>query len=293
VGQLSTGYLPSGGKFLGVPLNYSFSLSHLTLLQCAPPQAVEIASRCGYSFVGLRLFPSGADGIAYPLMTDRAMMRDTLGRMTDTGVGVFDIESVCLDDATSPAFYGPLLEAGAELGARTVLVSAFDTDRARLTDRFAALCEAAAGLGLLCHLEFIPWSAVRTPSEARQIVEESNQPNARVLLDTLHLDRSGGSVKDLVGLSGAMDYFHLCDAPPYQGGGKEELLHTARFARLLPGEGMVDIQPVFQAASANSVIGIEVPSIDLMRKLGAEQLARQALMAAKSTIADLCPRAAS
>lgn len=109
-------------------MSFVFSLSHLTVLQSAPPRAVEIAARSGYSHLGLRLIPSGPGGIAYPLMTDKAMMRETRMRLADTGMRVFDIESVRLDAAMSAGNYLPFLQTGAELGARTVIASGFDPD---------------------------------------------------------------------------------------------------------------------------------------------------------------------
>ncbi|EJT01985.1 sugar phosphate isomerase/epimerase [Rhizobium sp. CCGE 510] len=265
-------------------MSLTFSLSHLMLLQIAPPAAVDIAARVGYDFIGLRLLPSGPGGIAYPLMSNRALMRDTRARLADTGMRVFDIESISLNTTTALDDYLPLFQAGADLGARTVLASCYDPDPERVADNFAALCEAAAGFGLMVHLEFIPWSVIRTPMEARRMIESSQQPNARVLLDTLHLDRVGGTAQELSSLAGGLDYIHVCDALKYAGGGDEERLHTARFNRLLPGDGEIDFQPVITAIPANAVIGIEVPSTSMMERFGAEELARRALLAAKKII---------
>lgn len=137
----------------------------------------------------------------------------------------------------------------------------------------------------MVHLEFIPWSSVRTPSDARKVIEMSGRPNARVLLDVLHLDRSEGTAQDLADLDGALDYLHLCDARRLHAGSEDDLIGTARFARLLPGDGEIDLRSVIKAAPADAVIGIEVPSIKLRRRLGAEELARRALLATKKLIA--------
>lgn len=265
-------------------MSFSFSLSHLMLLQSSPALTVDIAARCGYDFVGLRLLPSGPGGTAYPLMTDKGMMRDTRTRLADNAMRVFDIESISLDAATVAENYLPLFEAGAELGARTVLASCYDPDPARMADHFAILCDEASKFGLMIHLEFIPWSVIKTPTEARALIESSQRPNARVLLDTLHLDRSGGSVQELSGLAHGMDYFHVCDALAYDGGGDEERIHTARFDRLLPGHGNIDLQPVIKAAPDDAVVGIEVPSDRMIQQWGPEGLARQALIAAKTVV---------
>ena len=36
-------------------MTYEFSLAHLTVLQCSPPEMVTIASETGYQFVSLRM----------------------------------------------------------------------------------------------------------------------------------------------------------------------------------------------------------------------------------------------
>ena len=48
-----------------------FSLAHLTLLNCAPPELTEIAARAGYDFVSLRPMGMGNPGdrcIRWPAM---------------------------------------------------------------------------------------------------------------------------------------------------------------------------------------------------------------------------------
>ncbi|MGX1319352.1 hypothetical protein AB7M17_002805 [Bradyrhizobium sp. USDA 377] len=45
----------------------NFSLAALTALELTPPQSIEVAARCGYDHVGLRLLPATPGGVAYPL----------------------------------------------------------------------------------------------------------------------------------------------------------------------------------------------------------------------------------
>ena len=63
----------------------SFSLAALTVLELAPPEMIELAARCGYEKVGLRLLPATPGGIAYRLMDDAPLMRETLARLQATG----------------------------------------------------------------------------------------------------------------------------------------------------------------------------------------------------------------
>jgi len=67
------------------------SLAHLTVISLAPPQMVDVASRTGYRYVGLRLIAVTPDSPGYPLMNDKTMMRETKVRLADTGIGVHDI----------------------------------------------------------------------------------------------------------------------------------------------------------------------------------------------------------
>lgn len=113
-------------------MSTEFSLAHLTILDEPPPAAIEVASRAGYRYAGLRLLPAAPGGIAYPLMEDAALLRETLARMRATGVGVFDLEIVRLGPATDPRAFLPFFEAGAQLSARAVLVAGDDPDAARL-----------------------------------------------------------------------------------------------------------------------------------------------------------------
>jgi len=71
-----------------------FSLAHLTLLDLTPVELITVAARSGYQKVGIRLTAASPGGAAYPLMRDAPALRDTLARIRDTGVGVFDLEII-------------------------------------------------------------------------------------------------------------------------------------------------------------------------------------------------------
>ena len=135
-----------------------FSLAHLTALDVDPPGLVTIAARAGYQKVGLRLLPASPNGIAYPLMSDKAALAVTIERLRDTGVEVFDLEIIRLNPQFQANDFMLFFEVGARLGAKAMLIAGDDPDEARLTASFAALCEAAAPFGLSADLEFMPWT---------------------------------------------------------------------------------------------------------------------------------------
>ena len=56
---------------------------------------------------------------------------------------------------------------------------------------------AAAPYGLTADLEFMPWTYVPDLATANKIVAQAGQPNAGVLVDALHFDRSNSSIAEL------------------------------------------------------------------------------------------------
>jgi sugar phosphate isomerase/epimerase len=263
-----------------------FSLAHLTVLPLAPPDMVAVAARTGYRYVGLRLLAATPGGVAYPLMRDRAMMRETKARLADTGVAVLDIEIVRLEPYTAVESFIPFMEAGAELGARHVITAGNDPDRARLIARFAALCEAAAPFGLTIALEFYPWTDVPDLPSAAAVVAAAGRRNSGILVDVLHFHRTGGLVEDLDRIPDwRLPFVHLCDAPAAIPATTEALILTARSERLLPGEGGIDIGNIMRHMPANIPVALEVPMERLTALVGPEECARRARAAAGHVLA--------
>lgn len=263
-----------------------FSLAHLTALHLPPPQLLSIAARAGYEKVGIRLAPATSTGLAYPLMHDPGALAETLARVKDTGVGVFDLELIRIDAGFDPAKHLAFLEVGARLGAKAMLVAGDDADEGRLTASFAALCEAARPFGLSADLEFMPWTKVANARTALRIVTAAAQPNGGVLVDALHVARSATSLADIAAIPRQhLHYAQICGAPAETPATLEGLLHTARSERLLPGEGGIDIVGLFAALPADLPISVEIPSQTQVAALGAEEWARRTLVASKHTLA--------
>ena len=65
-----------------------FSLAHLTILGCTPPEMTYIAARSGYDFVSLRLICMGVPGEAECLMIAYISHIMTIARLKRSGVKV-------------------------------------------------------------------------------------------------------------------------------------------------------------------------------------------------------------
>ncbi|GLW31041.1 TIM barrel protein [Actinoplanes regularis] len=266
---------------------HDFSLAHLTALSLSPPELVDAAAEGGYRYVGLRLTRVTPQEPHYPLATDPALMRTTKVRLAATGVEVLDIELARISPDDDPDDFKRFLEAGAELGARHVIAQLPDPDRNRKIDRYARLCELARPFGLTLDLEFPSWTETPDLHTAVRILREAGQPNAGILVDLLHFARSGSSIAELRQLPPEWFHFvHVCDAPPAVPATNEGLIHTARFERLFPGEGGIDVHGILEALPPGLPYALEIPRATLVAQVGGKQHARMALAATREYLAN-------
>ena len=270
-------------------MNAQFSLAALTVLSLAPPDMVTCAAEAGYRGIGLRLIPATAEEPSYPdFVGDTPLVREVERRLQDTGVRTLDIEIFRLQPQTRVEDYRAALETGARLGAANVLVAGNDPDRARLVDRFAALCALGAPLGLAMNLEPMPWTDVRTFADALSVVEASGHENAAVLVDAIHFDRAADAPAALrAAPRQRLRYVQLCDAPAERPRDMAVVLQQARTARMIPGEGGLDLRALLSALPRDLPMSLEVPMPALVRQVGAVAAARRLRTAAESLLATL------
>lgn len=235
----------------------ALGVAHLTALQLAPADLVRQAAGAGFSAVGLRLHPATAGGLCYPL---DAAARQALKVLLDAeGMAVSDIEFVELTPDVDVAACLPLLEAGADLGAVSLTVSGDDPQFSRLTDHYAHLCELAVDFGLRVDLEFMRWRAVGNLAQARQIVEGAGQANGGILVDALHLFRSGGDVAMLADIDPRwLRAVQLCDAP-LLAPPDELIIAEAREGRLPPGQGQLPLAGLLAVLPRDVQVSVEMP----------------------------------
>ena len=237
----------------------SLSLSHLSALDMAPPDLVSVAGEAGYQAVGLRLNPAAPGAVSYPLGIGTPALKETLRRMKDTGVAVYDVEFIPLSPEIDVAGCEPLFETASDLGAQRVNVSGDDPDFTRLAARFAELCELAERYGLGVDLEFMRWRQVGSLAQAADIVRSAGSPNGAVLLDALHLFRSGGSAEDVATLdAGLIRSVQLCDAP-VEAPPPDRIINEARNHRLAPGSGGLPLAELVNRLPTNVAFAVEVP----------------------------------
>jgi len=264
------------------------SLAHLTVLEASPTQLTILAARAGYAFVGLRLIPVTPSETPWPLISSRAMLRETKRALADNGVGVLDVELVRLTPDLDVADLEGLLETAAELGARHVLTQVHDGDFVRAGEKYAALCDRAVGFGLTCDLEFLPWTDMRDVGDAMTFLNAVNHDHGGLCIDTLHLARSGSPPEIIDAIPPRWLHFaQICDAPAKAPQTREGLIEAARGERLWPGQGGLPLRAVIERLPPGAPLALEIPNRELALKMPAEARVRGAAEAARALLAEM------
>ena len=262
-----------------------FSLAHLTVLGCPPPEMIYIASLAGYEYASLRPIYMRLPGEPnYDMAHNPEMLRQTKTAMADTGIRIHDIELARITDDIDVSEYEPAMEVGAELGARCLLSSIWTQDRGRYMDQFAKMAELAGKYNLSVELEFVTWASVWNLQGVKEVLEAQTAPNVGMMLDMLHFYRSRVNLSELDPLPQKWFRFvHLNDAP--QGipdrSDVAALAFTGRDARLYPGEGAAPIAGIMRKLPP-VVCSVELPHTARARELGYAEHARRCLQTSKA-----------
>src|SRR5581483_5742667 len=100
--------------------------------------------------------------------------------------------------------------------------------------------------------------------------------NGGILIDALHFDRGGSRVEEIASVPPSrLRYVQLCDAPAERPRAVADLLHQARAARLMPGDGGLDLRGLLRALPRTIPISVEVPMQALARTMPALERARR------------------
>jgi len=210
---------------------------------------------------------------------------------------VLDVEVVRLSPDWDEALEQRLVEWAHALGARHLLVVSDDSDRARTLDGLARVARRCDEAGLTAVLEFMRFTHPRTLDAAvalaREIGPPQGPPLGGVLVDALHLDRSGGQPEDLDAFEPSLfPYVQICDAPARPTADDvDALIAEARHGRLEPGAGALPLAALLQRFPPATPISVEVQSDALERTTSPEARARLLMNATLAVIEGAQPTA--
>jgi sugar phosphate isomerase/epimerase len=236
------------------------SLSPLTVGRPDPITMVAAAEAGGFSSIGLTLTVPG--GGVSQLCTDRTLRRTVRRRLADTGVSVLDVGAVVLGADLDTDGVRAVLEAGRDLGASRLIVLNQHEDLHRARADLAAVSDLAGSFDMLVGVEFMPYTATRNLAAAGDLVSQVDAANAGVVLDVLHLYRSGGTVADVVSLRGSpLQLVQLCDARRVAPG-PHALRDEALTDRLYPGQGDLPLHRLLEVLPADVPLAMETPTAE-------------------------------
>lgn len=235
-------------------------LEHQTVFGLPPVEFVNLAADlgCRYIAVGLSGGPYNPHGYQpYSLRDDAALRRRMLAAMRARGVSISLGEGFTVRPGGDISSSAADLDTLAELGVPKINTVSLDPDLSRSLDEFGLLTEMAAARGMETTIEFAPSLTVSDLGAALSAVRHVARPDFRLLIDTMHLVRSGHTAADLAAIDpGLIGYVQLSDNTIRQRG---LVYREDSVDRMVPGEGELPLREILAVLPPDVVIGLEVP----------------------------------
>lgn len=236
------------------------SLAFLTVQGCPPVEHVKCAAAAGYDAAGLRLIAPHGLALADPIVGNKPLIRKIKAAATDLGISFLDGEVFTLLPETDVEAWLPVIETAGEFGMPIMQITCEDPELSRAADNLGRIADAAAQYGIEMAIEFMRWRSAATIEDASRLAAATGRDNVGILLDALHLSRSGGSPAAVAALpQDLILYLQLCDAPTEQPATNADCIAEARGARMLPGDGGLWLKDLMKVLPANIAISVETP----------------------------------
>jgi sugar phosphate isomerase/epimerase len=254
----------------------AIGIENISVFGMPPVEFVQLAADLGCQHIstGLTGFAFGIyDYPIFSLRDDVPLRREMIAAMRDTGVSISLGEGCTVRaDANARDLAGDL-DLFAELGTPRINTVSMDPDFNRTCDEFAVMAEMCAERGLRITTELAPTLTIDSLPKALAALRQIGRPEFRLLIDTMHINRSGSRPEDIAALDpDLIDYIQVADAlriptiPSY--------MEEAMFERMVPGDGELHLADWLRVLPKDRVYAIEVPqrSLALAGKTAHERL---------------------
>lgn len=236
------------------------SLAYLTVNGADPLQHIAVAAEAGYQAAGLRIVPPRHLTGAPSVVGNVPLIREIKRACNDSGIALLDAEVVSLAPTTTRAELQAVVDVASELGFTFIQTVIEDPEQQRAAERLAELADLAAAARMRIALEFMRFRALTDLQLAMRLIRQVGRPNVQVLIDALHLARSGGTPEQVAALSpDSIALAQLCDAPA-DAPSEDLLAQEARTARLYPGDGALPLDALLDALPDGVPLSVEVPN---------------------------------
>jgi sugar phosphate isomerase/epimerase len=242
---------------------HRISIEFISVFGLPPVQFVDLAADLGCQHIGMSLTPMPSNPHNYPLWSlreDAQLRRDMIVAMRHTGVSISLGEGFLIMPKVDIANVAADLDLMRELGAPAVNILSLEPDMNRGFDQCALFAQMAHARGLRATLEFVPSLPIGDLSSALAAVRHVGQPHFGVLIDAMHVFRSGSKVADVAAIEpGLIGYVQLCDVPLVSK--STSYADEARYERLPPGKGELPLQQLLGALPHDLIVGLELPML--------------------------------
>tara|TARA_B100000614_G_scaffold149882_1_gene133009 strand:+ start:2230 stop:3045 length:816 start_codon:yes stop_codon:yes gene_type:complete len=200
-------------------------------LMTDPSRFVEVTATAGWQATGVWF-----DQESWSSTTSQEVRK----RIDDWGIVAVDMEVIRLGKSLEKG--KALIEAACEVGAKNVLVVSSLHSPEETADQLSHLCSLAEAGNITICLEFMKFTAVKSLSDALKVIELVDAHNIGILLDLLHVVRSGTRFKEIETCDpNLFPYVQWCDGTAQPVGWSDpELITDALDNRLIPSQGRLD-----------------------------------------------------
>jgi sugar phosphate isomerase/epimerase len=239
----------------------ALGIEQISVFGMPPVEFVNLAADLGCQHISAGLISYGYNPHGYApwsLREDPGLRREMIAAMADRGVSISLGEGLGVRPGGDVRDQAADLDIMCELGVRRINMVSMDPDLSRTFDQYGVLAEMAAARGVESTTELAPGLTVADLPTALAAVRHVGRPDFKLLIDTMHLVRSGGTAADLAALDPELiGYVQLCDgtrAPRF-----ETYFEEAMYERMVPGTGELGLLEVLKALPRDRVFGLEIP----------------------------------
>ena len=236
-------------------------IENISVFGLPPLEFVALAADLGCQHISTGLTGFDFGFCNYPMFSlrdDVALRREMIALMRDRGISISLGEGCTIRPGVGARDHARDLDLFAELGTERINTVSMEPDLSRTCDEFSVLAEMTAARGLRITTELAPALAIGDLPTALEVVRRIGRPDFRLLIDTMHVIRSGSTPADIAALDpDLIDYVQLCDAPRQPR--FESYMEESMYERMVPGEGELGLPALLAVLPADRVYALEVP----------------------------------
>ena len=241
-------------------------IEFISVFGMPPVEFVELAAELGCEHISMGTQQSEFDPHGYPRYSiyDTTLRQELKAALAANGVSISLGENLLVQPGVDMREQWKTdLEAFSDLGVTRINSVTFEQDFNRNVEKYGLLAETTAQFGVKTLHEFVPIFGIADIPTALDLVTKVAHPNLGLIIDTMHVSRSGATVDDLRNIPPELvGYIQLCDAPIIDRDWSfmdQDYMYEAMFERQVPGEGELSLAEYLAALPEDRIVSLEIP----------------------------------